>query len=364
MYMREIVPKVPERIQMAVQPHPATATCLPFSFGDAGRETYPACLSACIPCVFVHVVQKENVLCTCEPFKTREKRVTGMANLYSILLAPNPSLWTGPGTNTIIVGHPTTGAMVIDPAVNDPEHLAMIVQESKTFGGLQRILITHGHNDHIGGASELRSQLNIPIFAYSRQGVPDADEELPDHATFPIGNDTLHALFTPGHRFDHLCFYLEQQRTLFAGDMVASSSTVVIPSPPEGDLLDYMDSLHKLQELNMMEIVPSHGLIITNPQEKLADYVEHRIERERQILRILNMHSEGATVDTIVQMVYATTDSRLHVLAAQSVRAHLHKLEREGRAHCEEEKTLEVAEGNEQLAFWKVIADHSEEIAQ
>ncbi len=254
-----------------------------------------------------------------------------MANFYSILLAPNPSLLTGPGTNTIIVGHPATGAMVIDPASDEPEHLAMIIREGESFGGIRRILITHGHPDHSSGARELREQLHVPVCAYSRQGVPEADEEITDNTTFPVGDDTLRTLFTPGHRFDHLCFYLEQQRILFAGDLVASSSTVVIPSPPEGDLLDYMQSLQRLQTLDIMEIVPAHGLIIANPREKLTDYVEHRMERERQIIQVLQRNTGGMSVATIVEVVYATTDTRLHQLAAQSVRAHLHKLLREGR---------------------------------
>lgn len=165
-----------------------------------------------------------------------------MTNGYSIILAPNSSLLTGAGTNTIVLGSQSTGAIVIDPAEDNTEYLTTIIQEGQARGGLRRILITHGHPDHIGGATSLRAQLDIPILAFSRQGVPLADEEIADGTTFPVGDDSLRALYTPGHRFDHLCFLLEKQRTLFAGDLLASNGTIVIPPPPEGDLLDYMNS--------------------------------------------------------------------------------------------------------------------------
>ncbi len=254
-----------------------------------------------------------------------------MPNGYTIILAPNSSLLTGAGTNTIVLGRPSTGAIVIDPAEDNLEYLTTIIQKGQLRGGIRRILITHGHSDHIGGATSLRAQLDIPILAFSRQGVPFADEEIADGTTFPVGDDSLRAIYTPGHRFDHLCFLLEKQRTLFAGDLLASGSTVVIPPPPEGDLLNYMDALQRLQSLDIAEIVPAHGQIITNPQEKLAEYIAHRQKREKQLLNLLRSIPHGVDIKTMVQTIYATIDPRLHPLGTLSVAAHLHKLEREGK---------------------------------
>jgi glyoxylase-like metal-dependent hydrolase (beta-lactamase superfamily II) len=254
-----------------------------------------------------------------------------MPNPYNIILAPNPSILTGPGTNTIIINSGNDGATVIDPADDSPEHLSAIISEAEMYGGISRILLTHGHLDHIGGAEVLRQQLGVPICGYSRSGIPFLDEEIADNTPFPAGNDTLRALYTPGHRFDHLSFFLEKQRTLFAGDLVASTSTVVIPTPPEGDMFDYINSLKRLQNLDITEIVPAHGLIITNPQQKLSEYIEHRMEREKQVLHLLEQYPQGTNISTLVQHIYADTDIQLHTLAAQSVEAHLLKLEREAR---------------------------------
>jgi len=151
-------------------------------------------------------------------------------------------MMSGPGTNTIVLGSGAEGATIIDPAVDDIAYLDALIKEGSQRGTIRRILITHGHPDHIGGALALKERLGVAIYAFSREGVPMADREIADGATFPAGDDTLRAIHTPGHRFDHLCYLLERQKILFAGDIIASVGTVVI-NPPEGDLQDYLNTL-------------------------------------------------------------------------------------------------------------------------
>jgi len=252
-----------------------------------------------------------------------------MQQAYIIILAPNPSIMTGPGTNTIVLGGGEEGASVIDPAVDDNAYLDAIIQAGAERGGIRRILISHGHPDHIGGAESLRKRLGVSIYAFSRQGVPFADEDVTDGTTFPAGDDTLQALHTPGHRFDHLSFLLEKQRTLFAGDLISGITTNVI-APPEGDMLDYLNSLKRLQEVEISEIVPAHGPIITDAQAKISEYIQHRMLREQQVIQALEVLPPGATIAEVVPQIYVDVDPKLHSIAAWSVEAHLIKLEREG----------------------------------
>ena len=250
-----------------------------------------------------------------------------MADIYTLILAPNSSLMTGPGTNTIVLG--VDGATVIDPGDENAEHLEAIVREGSRRGGIRRILITHGHPDHQGGAEALRQRTGAPIYAFNRQGTSSADHEVPDGTAFPVGDDTLLAIHTPGHRFDHLVYLLQGERVLFAGDLISGITTNVI-IPPEGDMLDYLASLARLQGVDIAEIVPAHGPTISDAQAKLAEYISHRWQREQQVLDTLQELS-SATVPALVELIYVDVDPRLHPVAAWTVEAHLLKLEREGR---------------------------------
>ena len=254
-----------------------------------------------------------------------------MQTNYIIILAPNPSIMTGPGTNTIVLGGGNEGAIVIDPAVDTAAYLDALVAEGEKRGGIRRIFITHGHPDHVGGAVALRERLHahIPIYAYKRKGVPLADVEVANDETFPAGEDTLKAIHTPGHRFDNLSFYLERQRILFAGDMISGITTNVI-APPDGDMFDYMNSLQRLQELDIAEIVPGHGPTIADAPAKIAEYITHRQLREQQVLQKLEVMEPGVTIPEMVPFIYTDVDPKLHSIAAWTVEAHLLKLEKEG----------------------------------
>ena len=263
-----------------------------------------------------------------------------------LLLAPNPSLMTGPGTNTFLVADTTgPGCVAIDPGPDDEEHLARIAEAAERRGGLQAILITHGHPDHVEGAAHLRELTGAPVLAFSLVGTPQADATLEDDAVVLVGSRTIRALHTPGHRFDHLCFLLEDSAALFAGDLVAGVGTVVI-IPPEGDLLDYLTSLRRLRALNLRLILPAHGPEIANPNALLDEYLAHRQMREDQILA--GLAHGPRTIAALVAEIYADVDPRLHPMAAQSVMAHLLKLEREGRAARE-------ADGADGEETWRLV---------
>jgi glyoxylase-like metal-dependent hydrolase (beta-lactamase superfamily II) len=235
------------------------------------------------------------------------------------ILAPNPSVFTLEGTNTWIVGRDPS--IVIDPGPDDPSHLDEVI---RTAGPIGLVLVTHDHPDHSPGALPLAGRAGAPVHAWRLGGA----ERISDGQTFRIGAVSLTAVHTPGHTSDHVVFHIPAVSAMFTGDVVLGRGTSFI-DPPDGDLAKYLRSLARLQEMAPRVLYPGHGPIVLRAGAKLKEYVEHRAEREGQIVASL---SDGPrTIGAIVDDLYAEYPKDLHALAARSVLAHLIKLQNEGR---------------------------------
>ncbi len=252
-----------------------------------------------------------------------------------VALGQNPGVFTGPGTNTYLIG---TGRrrILLDPGQGEPAYLPVLERAIERAGcdGIQEIVLTHGHPDHMGGVSAVLERFGS--VRVSKRPLPGQDERYPvevapigDAAVIETEGATLRAIHTPGHAEDHLCFVLEEERALFSGDNVLGVGTTVIPIHG-GDLLDYMNSLERALAEQPGCIYPAHGPKIEDGQAKLREYIAHRHERETQIADALR--AGLARVPEIVKRVYAAYPEALHDAAGHSVASHLLKLEREGRA--------------------------------
>ena len=250
----------------------------------------------------------------------------------------NPGPITGDGNWTWLIGGrvPT----LIDAGAGEARHLAAVEQ---ALGGstLAQVLVTHAHVDHASGAPAIAERFGDVRFRKLPWPERDATWPVPwlplaDGDIVEAGDTTLMAVHTPGHAPDHLCFWHEDSRTLFCGDLAAKGTTIFIPARLQGDLTDYLASLERVLALAPARLLPAHGPVIEDPQPLLRNYIEHRREREAQVIAALR--AGDATADQIVSRVYQGLKDSLVPLAIESVTSHLIKLEREGRARRDDDR--------------------------
>jgi glyoxylase-like metal-dependent hydrolase (beta-lactamase superfamily II) len=250
----------------------------------------------------------------------------------TVVLGLNPGPFTGPGTNTYVIG---TGLerLLLDTGQGVDGYLPLLEKSIADVAGaigLSGIVITHHHIDHVGGLRVLLERFGpLPVYGMKldARDAGDGLVRVGDGDVVRTEGATLRALWTPGHASDHLCFYLEEERALFTGDVVLGAGTTVIPR--DGDLGDYLDSLRRLLALELTVIYPAHGPAIHQPHAKIREYLAHRQLRETQIEEALAQGER--TVAEIVSALYTDVPAYLHPAAAMSVEAHLRKLSKEGR---------------------------------
>lgn len=248
------------------------------------------------------------------------------------LVAPNAGPFTGPGTNTYLVGDAEIA--VIDPGPEEAAHVEAIV--SAGGGRIAWILVTHTHRDHSPAARLLRERTGATVVGrrapddgrQDRRFRPDAEPA--DGERVLLEGAALRCIATPGHASNHCCFLLEEGGVLFTGDHVLGHVSPVI-LPPDGDMGDYLDSLARLRDLPATVIAPGHGPLLLRPVEVIDGLVAHRLRREAKTRVALGRLSR-ATIGELLAVVYDDVDPALHELASQTLLAHLIKLEREGAA--------------------------------
>jgi len=254
----------------------------------------------------------------------REEIVPGVARALSPMvrriLATNPGPRTGLGTNTYMVG--IDEIAVIDPGPLDKAHLDAI---TGCGGDLIRwIIVTNDDPHHAEAVSELKARTGAVVMAMC--DVP-RDEEL-KHGQQIVGTEfRLTIKHLPGPSADNIGLMLEEERTLLSGDLIVEGGTMAIV-PPSGDMSDYITSLESLKKLRLKRIAPAHGYLIENPKEVIEEYLSHRANREKEVLKAVK---GGATrVEDVVTVIYGDElEIELRELAEGTVHAHLIKLKGE-----------------------------------
>jgi len=247
------------------------------------------------------------------------------------IVAPNPGPMTGPGTNTYIVGE--SDLVVVDPGPAIPSHVAAILD--CVGDRLRYIACTHTHPDHSPAAALLAEATGAPLVG--RVTADDRHQDLTFQPAAQIADDdcisgegwTLRAIRTPGHVDNHVCYLLQEEGMVFAGDHIMNGSTVVIV-PPGGNMAHYIASLRRLLDYDVQVVAPGHGDLIADCRGEVEKLVRHRLMREAKVASALS--DTPQSLDGLVVKVYDDVDPVMHEWAKLSLLAHLLKLEGEGRA--------------------------------
>lgn len=247
------------------------------------------------------------------------------------IVAPNPGPMTGPGTNSYIIGDAELA--VIDPGPAIPSHVDAIL--ASVGERLRYVVCTHTHPDHSPGAAVLAGETGATLVG--RITADDRHQDLTFQPEAQIEDDEciaadgwrLRAIRTPGHVDNHVCYLLEEEGIVFAGDHIMNGSTVVIV-PPGGSMADYIASLRRLLDYEVRTVAPGHGELIPDCRAEVEKLVRHRLMREAKVARALV--PEFQSLDALVVSVYDDVDPVMHEWAKLSLLAHLIKLESEGRS--------------------------------
>jgi glyoxylase-like metal-dependent hydrolase (beta-lactamase superfamily II)/8-oxo-dGTP pyrophosphatase MutT (NUDIX family) len=250
--------------------------------------------------------------------------------------ADNGSVMTGPGTNTYLIGGANAERWaVIDPGPALDAHVDAIVAAAP--GPIDRIFVTHTHKDHSPAALALKARTGATVLGLQpryrewQDGTFVADVTLHGGERIALTDGThLAVVHTPGHASNHLCYLLEEEKTLFTGDHVMQASTVVI-NPPDGNMATYIASLRQVAALDLDWLAPGHGFLMAEPRAAIEAIVTHRLRRESKVVDALG-ELGPASAETLLAAVYADVPSHLHGVAMRSLTAHLLKLRDEGRA--------------------------------
>ena len=261
------------------------------------------------------------------------------------IVAPNPGPMTGPGTNTYVVGK--TDLVVVDPGPDIPSHIDAIL--GCVGDRLRYIACTHTHPDHSPAASVLAEATGAILVG--RTTADDRHQDLSFQPASQIEDDecvmgegwTLRAICTPGHVDNHVCYLLDEEGMVFAGDHIMNGSTVVIV-PPGGNMAHYIASLRRLLDYDVKVVAPGHGELIPDCRGEVEKLVRHRLLREAKVCGALNEAAQS--LDDLVVTVYDDVDPVMHEWAKLSLLAHLIKLEDE----CRTIKTVEAGVDCWQLA--------------
>lgn len=286
--------------------------------------------------------------------------------IHSIPAPIGSGFYTGPQAPDVYLVVDGGEGALIDSGFGDEQSVKARLEylRERPEVKLRYIVLTHHHFDHSSGAHQLRQASGGQIVMHPQeerflrdwQGDAPQDIDIPadqqaiaervqrfrqqaaeaapdvfieDGVTLRVGGLTLEVVHTPGHTMGSICIYLREERALFTGDTALGLGTVAISPPPHGDMRLYLESLERLKGYDTALMLPGHGQPVQDVSRKLQELIDHRREREEQVLRLVADGKSSARA--MLGTIYPELDHRIMPMALRQVEAHLAKLAEDGR---------------------------------
>lgn len=275
---------------------------------------------------------------------------------------------------------------LVDPGIRTGPSFRVLEDSLGELGcrieDIERILITHGHVDHYGQARKVavlsgaetyihrkeydrtqsigylrdnlmsvltqngtpRDSLNEAI-GYVQSAIQTLAEPLAEVHFLDEGDDVrfgsmvFQTLLCPGHSPGLLCFYCEEAGILISGDHLLEKispnpivdSSQKGPGPQSTSLRDYLNSIKKIQNLNVALVLPGHGPPIEDFRGAVRKTLDHHQQRLSMVLSVLSLGEK--TAYEISKVLFPNTKSFEVFLGVSEVLGHLRILSDEGRIH-------------------------------
>lgn len=259
------------------------------------------------------------------------------------ILGCNPGPMTLQGTNTYLIGTGKRRILLDVGEKGNGEYISSLMSVLQKHGtSIDKILISHWHHDHIGGLQDVLNSSKDVTSVYKFPRFDPPDDPLPEVVNMKslvhrqevaVEGATVRVHHTPGHTTDHVILELSEEGAVFSGDCILGEGTAVFE-----DLHTYMASLKDILELEPKVIYPGHGPVIEDPLIRIQHYIDHRNQRERQILAVLKDSTKKyLTPMELVKIIYKETPEILHPAAAVNVGHQLDKLFKDGLIHGHKE---------------------------
>jgi glyoxylase-like metal-dependent hydrolase (beta-lactamase superfamily II) len=250
---------------------------------------------------------------------------------------PSPTLKPYTTTNCFLIGNDQE-CILVDAGYDQKETKIELVRAIKEneLATPASIILTHSHQDHAPGVRQLK-EWNPVVFCHSfeRQEVLASIEPfqeikfLNDTDIIKVAGEDVVILHAPGHTSGQLNLYLPSQQVLIAGDNIVAQGTSWI-GPPDGDMSDYLQTMHRLKQLTLKKIGPGHGDWVLKPYEHIEFVINRRLDRENQIKSLLKEHKD-LTSEQLSEMIYKeNVHPKVYYVAKRTTEAHLIKLMKEG----------------------------------